>query len=110
MNRNSSSPSRPPHDHPDRRLGVHLISTQELESGCDSTDPFERRETVSLADAAVRALQNNLDISISRHNKESRLADIIIEQSKFDPTLSVNGQYARTVNPLNRPVFGEREI
>ncbi|NJN71172.1 MAG: TolC family protein [Nitrospira sp.] len=68
--------------------------------------PTERRETVSLADAAVRALQHNLDITISRHTKESRLADIIVEQSKFDPTLSVNGQYNRTVNPLNRPVFG----
>ncbi|MFO0699365.1 MAG: TolC family protein [Nitrospira sp.] len=68
--------------------------------------PVERRETVSLADAAVRALQSNLDISISRQNRESRLADIIIEQSKFDPNLSINGQYNRTVNPLNRPVFG----
>ena len=68
--------------------------------------PLERRETVSLADAAVRALQSNLDINISRQTKESRLADITIEQSKFDPTLSVNGQYNRTVNPLNRPVFG----
>ncbi len=66
----------------------------------------ERRETLSLADAAVRALQSNLDISISRHTKESRLADIVIEQAKFDPTLSINGQYNRIVNPLNRPVFG----
>lgn len=76
--------------------------------GLDVTQPLttERRETVSLADAAVRALQHNLDITISRHTKESRLADIVIEQSKFDPTLSVNGQYNRTVNPLNRPVFG----
>ncbi|MBX3348425.1 MAG: TolC family protein [Nitrospira sp.] len=76
--------------------------------GLDVTQPLptERRETVSLADAAVRALQNNLDISISRQNRESRLADIIIEQSKFDPNLSINGQYNRTVNPLNRPVFG----
>lgn len=74
----------------------------------DVTQPIttERRETVSLADAAVRALQHNLDITISRHTKESRLADIVIEQSKFDPTFSVNGQYNRTVNPLNRPVFG----
>lgn len=68
--------------------------------------PAERRETLSLADAALRALQNNLDISISRHTRESRLADIIIEQSKFDPTFSINGQYNRIVNPLNRPVFG----
>jgi outer membrane protein len=68
--------------------------------------PTEKRETVSLADAAVRALQSNLDISISRQTKESRLADIVIEQAKFDPTLSVNGQFNRTVNPLNRPVFG----
>ncbi len=68
--------------------------------------PGERREAISLADAALRALQNNLDISISRHTRESRLADIIVEQAKFDPTFSVNGQYNRTVNPLNRPVFG----
>jgi outer membrane protein TolC len=66
----------------------------------------ERREEISLADAALRALKNNLDISISRQTKESRLTDIVVEQAKFDPTLSVNGQYNRTVNPLNRPVFG----
>ena len=81
-------------------------------SPCWSQDPSnsppakERREAISLAEAAVRALQSNLDISISRHTKESRIADIVIEQAKFDPTLSVNGQYNRTVNPLNRPVFG----
>ena len=76
--------------------------------GVDATQPIsaERREAVSLADAAVRALQHNLDISVSRQNRESRLADIIIEQSKFDPNLSLNGQYNRTVNPLNRPIFG----
>ena len=68
--------------------------------------PEERREAISLADAAIRALKSNLDISISRQTKESRLTDIIVEQAKFDPTVSVNGQYNRTVNPLNRPVFG----
>jgi outer membrane protein TolC len=66
----------------------------------------ERREALSLADAALRALRSNLDISISRQTKESRLFDITVEQAKFDPTLSVNGQYTRTVSPLNRPVFG----
>ena len=68
--------------------------------------PMERRETISLADAAIRALQHNLDISISRQTKESRQADITVEQAKFDPTLSVNGQYSRTLSPLNQPVFG----
>lgn len=68
--------------------------------------PAERRETISLPDAAVRALQSNLDISISRQTKESRIFDITVEQAKFDPTLSVNGQYNRQVSPLNRPVFG----
>jgi len=66
----------------------------------------ERQEQISLADAAVRALQHNLDISISRHTKESRLADIVIEQARFDPTMNVNGRYLRTVDPLERPVFG----
>lgn len=74
----------------------------------DITKPTlsERHEQISLAEAAVRALQHNLDISISRHTKESRLADIVIEQARFDPTMSVNGRFLRTIDPLERPVFG----
>src|SRR5688572_23836175 len=89
-------------------LGFSLILSPVLSWGLeiDKALPTEKRETISLADAALRALRHNLDITISRHTKESRLADIIIEQAKFDPTLSLNGQYNRTVNPLNRPVFG----
>ena len=71
-----------------------------------ATPSGERHQAISLAEAAVRALQSNLDISISRQTKESRLFDITVEQAKFDPTLSVNGQYNRTVNPLNQPLFG----
>lgn len=87
-------------------LGCIVSPSQSWSLDVTQPIPEERRETVSLTDAAVRALQNNLDITISRQTKESRLADIIIEQSKFDPTLSVNGQLNRTVNPLNIPIFG----
>ncbi len=89
-------------------IGIWGLSSPPHSWSMDIAQPVsaERRETMSLADATIRALQQNLDISISRHTKESRLADIIVEQSKFDPTLSMNGQYSRTVNPLNRPVFG----
>lgn len=66
----------------------------------------ERRETISLSDAALRALQNNLDISISRQTKDMRLTDIVLEQAKFDPTVSLNGTFTRQLSPLNRPVFG----
>lgn len=65
-----------------------------------------RKETVSLADLVLRALQSNLDISVSRQTRDSRLTDIIFEQAKFDPTFSLNGQYNRSVSPLNRPLFG----
>jgi outer membrane protein TolC len=89
-------------------VGIGLILSPGLSWGLEvGTMPStERRETISLADAAIRALQHNLDINISRQTKESRQSDITVEQAKFDPTLSVNGQYNRTVNPLNRPVFG----
>lgn len=87
-------------------VGCLLLPSHGWGLDASQTFPVERREAVSLADAAVRALQHNLDITISRHTKESRLADITIEQSKFDPTVSLNGQYNRTVNPLNRPIFG----
>jgi outer membrane protein TolC len=68
--------------------------------------PAERRVSVALSDAVLLALERNLDISISRSTKDSRLSDIVGEQAKFDPTLSLNGQYNRQVSPLNRPVFG----
>ena len=89
-------------------LSVGLILTPGLSWGLeiDRAPSAERRENISLSDAALQALKHNLDISISRQTKESRQADITVEQAKFDPTLSLNGQYNRTVNPLNRPVFG----
>ena len=94
-------------------LTLAVLSSLSLATGhCLAADETakaangDRREDISLAAAALRALKNNLDISISRHTKESRLTDITVEQAKFDPTLSVNGQYNRQVNPLNRPVFG----
>ncbi len=89
-------------------VGIGLFLSPGLSWGSDESKapPAEQRETISLADAAIRALEHNLDITISRQTKESRLADITVEQAKFDPTLSMNGQYTRTVNPLNRPVFG----
>ncbi len=63
-------------------------------------------EAVSLTDAVLQALERNLDITVSRQTKESRLQDILFEQAKFDPTVSANGQYNRNISPLNRPVFG----
>jgi outer membrane protein TolC len=71
-----------------------------------NTESTERRETISIQEAVLRALQHNLDITISRHTKDTRVQDIIGEKAKFDPTFSVNGQYNRQVQPLNRPVFG----
>ena len=89
-------------------FGINLICAAGFTRAAEDTknQQGERRETIALSDAAIRALKSNLDITISRQTKESRLSDIVVEQAKFDPTLSVNGQYLRTVNPLNRPVFG----
>lgn len=68
--------------------------------------PPVHREPISITDAVLQALERNLDITISRQTKEARLTDIIVEQAKFDPTISLNAQYNRLVSPLNRPVFG----
>ena len=89
-------------------VGIGMLLFPGLSWGVEigKASPTERREIISLADAALQALTHNLDITISRQTKESRLADITVEEAKFDPTLSVNGQYNRTATPLNRPVFG----
>lgn len=101
-----------PHDHARFILGVGLIAVSLCSAVAaqaaeqPAKPPQERREPVALSDAVVRALEANLDISISRKTMESRITDIIAEQAKFDPTVSLNGQYNRSVQPLNRPVFG----
>ncbi|TKB56916.1 MAG: hypothetical protein E8D49_14885 [Nitrospira sp.] len=68
-------------------LGIGLILSPGLSWGLEigKTPSSERQETISLADAALQALKYNLDINISRQTKESRLADITIEEAKFDP-------------------------
>jgi outer membrane protein TolC len=66
----------------------------------------EQRRPVLLKEAVLEALERNLDITISRQTKETRITDILFEQAKFDPTVSLNGQYNRLVSPLNRPILG----
>ena len=55
-------------------VGVGLILSPGLSWGLEigTTPPAERRENISLADAALQALKHNLDINISRQTKESR--------------------------------------
>ncbi len=89
-------------------LGLALLFPLGYVAGANLPEGTEAvpKQAISLADAALRALQNNLDISISRQTKESRLTDIVVEQAKFDPLLSFNSQYNRSVSPLNRPILG----
>ncbi|MBM4121922.1 MAG: TolC family protein [Nitrospira sp.] len=83
-------------------LPLAYVAGADLPEGAQAA----RKEAVALADIVLRALQNNLDISVSRQTRDSRLTDIVFEQAKFDPTLSLNGQYNRSITPLNRPLFG----
>lgn len=73
-------------------------------------EPQERlpssRESLSLADAVLRALNKNLDITISHKKYAMTLTDIIVEQAKFDPALNLGSRFDRIALPLNRPVFG----
>lgn len=83
-----------------------LTAAADFQAEIPKSDQTQRREPISVQEAVLRALQHNLDITISRQTKDSRVQDIIGEQAKFDPTFSLNGQYNRQVQPLNRPVFG----
>lgn len=62
--------------------------------------------TLTIHDAVMQALENNLDIRVSRHTRDAQLTDIVLEQAKFDPTVQLGARYDRTIEPLNRPVFG----
>ena len=68
--------------------------------------PTERQQAISLTDAVLRALERNLDITVSRQTRDLLLPDIKFEQAKFDPTLSLSASQSRSITPLNRPFFG----
>ncbi|MCA9472823.1 MAG: TolC family protein [Nitrospirales bacterium] len=68
-------------------------------------DP-EPLETLTLQEAVLRALEENLDITISRQTRDARLTDIVLELAQFDPTVELSTNYDRSVTPLNRPIFG----
>lgn len=88
-------------------FALSLFPLSIVTSATDPSPPAgEQRRPVSLKDAVLEALERNLDITISRHTKDTRLTDILFEQAKFDPTVSLNGQYNRLVSPLNRPILG----
>ena len=55
-------------------VGLSLVLSPGLSWGLETgkTQSEERREPISLADAAVRALQHNLDISISAQITDDR--------------------------------------
>ncbi|NKB82310.1 MAG: hypothetical protein GKS05_10570 [Nitrospirales bacterium] len=61
--------------------------------------------TLTLQEAILQALQNNLDISISRQTRDVRVTDIVFEQAKFDPTVTLSGRYDRSITALNQAVL-----
>ncbi|MGB0909505.1 MAG: TolC family protein [Nitrospirales bacterium] len=66
----------------------------------------EPMETLTLSEAVIRALKQNLDITVSRQARDVRITDIMLQQAIFDPTVELSGRYDRNVRPLNRPIFG----
>jgi outer membrane protein TolC len=68
--------------------------------------PSDTVVTLTLQEAVMQALENNLDIQVSRQTRDVRLTDIVFQQAQFDPTVQLSGRYDRNVSPLNRPIFG----
>ncbi|HZS11175.1 MAG TPA: TolC family protein, partial [Nitrospirales bacterium] len=83
-----------------------LLGSAGLSTGANTDRAPTRQQAIALQDAVLQALEHNLDITISRQTMETRITDIVAEQAKFDPTVSLNSQYNRLVSPLNRPVLG----
>ncbi len=94
-------------------LGWPAVSVGSLSSISDSEDqvlqdilPADSVVTLTLHEAVMQALEHNLDIQVSRQTRDIRLTDIVFQHAQFDPTVRLSGRYDRTVNPLNRPIFG----
>ncbi len=82
------------------------LSTENEDSTLKDLLPSESVITLTLQEAVLQAIENNLDIQISRYNRDVQITDIMFQEAVFDPTVSLEGLYERDIRPLNRPVFG----
>ncbi|MGB4781242.1 TolC family protein [Candidatus Methylomirabilis sp.] len=86
-----------------RRLVVQ--SMPQAESGrADLTEVGELR--LSLREAVLLALKNNLDIVIAAYNPKIKSEDIAIAKAIFDPTFSLTLDANRTVTPTFNELQG----
>jgi len=59
----------------------------------------EKKLSLSIKDAIVKALENNLDIAIERFNPKIQETDITKEKSAFDPVFSMSIDKAEEITP-----------
>ncbi|MDR4494453.1 MAG: TolC family protein [Nitrospirales bacterium] len=79
---------------------------EENDSSLHDLLPQDSVITLTLKEAVLQALEENLDIRVSRQTRGIRVTDIIFQQAQFDPTIELSGRYDRSIAPLNRPIFG----
>lgn len=89
-------------------LNASVPSVWATSGDADLTKLLEQEPvlTLTLKDVVLKTLEHNLDISVSRQERDARVTDILFEQAKFDPTVDLEGRYDRLIAPLNRPIFG----
>jgi len=63
---------------------------------------------LSLREAVLVALKNNLDIAIAGYNPKIATEDIIIQKAVFDPAFSLTADANRTVTPSTSVLAGAR--
>ena len=87
-----------------RRLVVQ--STPQVESGGAEPTTEVGDLRLSLREAVLLALKNNLDIAIANFNPKIKAEDIAIAKAIFDPTFSLTLDASRTVSPTFNALQG----
>ena len=85
------------------RFAVQASPPRESARGA-SADVGELR--LSLRDAVMLALKNNLDIAIAGYNPKITAENIIITKAVFDPVFSLTADANRTVTPVATALAG----
>ena len=65
---------------------------------------------LSLREAVLVALKNNLDIAIANYNPKIATEDIIIQKAVFDPVFSLTADANRTVTPVASLLTGVAQM
>ena len=86
------------------------VSSNKEQTQENPAAPVTMEMNLSIKDAVALALENNLDIAVSKFDPKMRDEDITAEKAKFDPSYYLNFQTDKSIKPSGSALAGANTV